>query len=803
MFGGAGRVVLAVLVGCGASGAAQTGRVYSAADYARAESFMDYNVNPLVSHSVERVVWLDDGRFWFRDVGQEGVRYLLIDPMKKTKGEAFDQAKVAAALNAAMRAGKLPITAGGLLFTIGHLPINDFTLEDEDRTLILTMAMGSTVVRCDLRGKGECEAAGDMHLGRGWEAFDLSPDGTKAAFIRWNNLWVRDVASGKLTQLTTDGVEGFGYATDNAGWTHSSRPILEWSPDSKKIATFQLDQVSVKQMTLVGTSVGHPTVETWHYPMPGDADVGSIQPVVIDVATHKMVRLKMPPEMHRSSLCDDVSCAGGHGWDDVQWSEDGAHLAFVSTSRDHKLESLRVADAESGEVRDVMSERAATYFESGNFDNGKGVVSWRYLARTNEVLWFSERDGWGQLYLYDATTGVMKNQITRGDGNVIQALRVDQKARVIYFLAAGKEVGRDPYYAALYRVNFDGSGMKLLTPEDANHEVTISPNGRYFVDAASTPMTPTTTVVRDDEGKLLMEVEHEDITNLRALGWQPLTQITVKARDGKTDLYGFLFKPTNFDATRKYPVIDHVYPGPQTGSCGSRSFSAAHKDMQSLAELGFVVVCIDGMGTAGRSKSFHDALYGDLGDNTIPDQIAGIKQLAARFAWIDVDRVGIYGHSGGGAAAAAAMFHFPNFFKVGVSESGNHDNRVYEDDWAEKWIGLLKINKDKTTNYDSQANENYVKNLKGHLLLVHGTMDDNVPPNNTLLVADALIKANKDFDLLMVPNAGHDYGSATPYVMRRRWDYFVRYLADGEPPVDYALKSYAEQQAALAQFDGQ
>jgi dipeptidyl aminopeptidase/acylaminoacyl peptidase len=511
-----------------------------------------------------------------------------------------------------------------------------------------------------------------------------------------------------------------------------------------------------------------------------------------------VIRLKMPPDLHRSSLCDDVSCAGGHGWDDVQWSEDSAHLAFVSTSRDHKQEWLRVADAATGEVREVMSEKAATYFESGN-----GAVNWRYLTQSNEVLWFSERDGWGQLYLYDAKTGALKNPITHGEGNVTEVLRVDEKTRVIYFLAVGKETGRDPYYVALYRVNFDGTGMKLLTPEDANHEVTISPDGKTFFDVASTPTTPEVAVVRDNEGRLLMEVGREDITKLRAMGWQPLTQITVKARDGNTDLYGFLFKPTNFDATKKYPVIDHVYPGPQTGSCGGRSFSAAHKDMQSLAELGFVVVCIDGMGTAGRSKSFHDALYGDLGDNTIPDQIAGIKQLAERFAWIDVDRVGIYGHSGGGAATAAAMFHAPEFFKVGVSESGNHDNRVYEDDWAEKWIGLLKTNKDKTTNYDAQANQNYAKNLKGHLLLVHGTMDDNVPPNNTLLVVDALIKANKDFDLLMVPNAGHDYDAATPYVTRRRWDYFVRYLAESVPPVDYSMKPYAEQQAALAQFGEQ
>ena len=252
----------------------------------------------------------------------------------------------------------------------------------------------------------------------------------------------------------------------------------------------------------------------------------------------------------------------------------------------------------------------------------------------------------------------------------------------------------------------------------------------------------------------------------------------------------------NFDPTKKYPIVNNVYPGPQTGSCGGRRFRAAHRDWQSLAELGFIVVCIDGMGTPFRSKAFHEFYYGDLGDNTIPDQISGMKELAAKNPWIDLDRVGIYGHSGGGNATAAAMFHYPDFFKVGISESGNHDNRDYEDDWAEKWNGLLIKNADGTTNYDSQANQNFAKNLKGKLLLAHGTMDNNVPPNNTLLVVDALIKANKDFDLLMMPNVAHGYGEATQYMTRRRWDYFVKNLAGNIPPHEYEMKSFAAIMAA-------
>jgi dipeptidyl-peptidase 4 len=339
----------------------------------------------------------------------------------------------------------------------------------------------------------------------------------------------------------------------------------------------------------------------------------------------------------------------------------------------------------------------------------------------------------------------------------------------------------------LYRIGFDGKNEKLLTKEYATHDVTMSPSGRYLVDAYSTPEVPPIAVVRDADGEEVMPLEKADISKLTAIGWKPPIPITVKARDGVTDLYGLMFKPTALDPTRKYPIVNHIYPGPQTGSVGGRSFSAARGDGQALAELGFIVVEIDGMGTPWRSKKFHEAYYGDMGDNTLPDQVTAMKQLAQRYPWIDIERAGIWGHSGGGYAAADAMFRYPDFFKVGISESGNHDNRVYEDDWAEKWQGLLETRPDGTTNYDNQANQNFAKNLKGKLLLAHGTMDDNVPPYNTLLVVEALVKANKDFDLLMLPNERHGYGDATYYMMRRRWDYFVRHLAGAEPPKEFEL----------------
>jgi len=775
------------------AGAATQGKQLTTADYARAEKFMDYNVNPLIFHTVANPRFLADGRFWYRDRGADGMTFELVDPAKGTKAAAFDQAKLAAALATA--------TGGKTEFDAKHLAITDLALEDGDRTAVVNV--GTETMRCALVATVTCEpvaipvkdglAAALLAKRQGVAAADISPDGKKIAFIRDYNLWVRDMTTGKERQLTRDGVKDFGYATDNAGWQQSDSAILVWSPDSTMIATFQQDQRRDGEMYLVPVTNGHPILKAWKYPLVGDADVTMIERVIIDVDKRKVIRLKMPPDQHRSTLCDDVSCTATKTWDDVQWSEDGKHLAFVSTSRDHKQEWLRVADASNGNVRDVLSETVATYFESGN-----GKVNWKYLPQSNEVLWFSERDNWGQMYLYDLTTGKLKNQITHGDGNVTQVLQVDEKARKIYFLAAGKEPGRDPYFSHYYSINFDGTGQRLLTPEDADHAVTPSPDGRYFVDVSSTPTEPQTTVVRDNDGKLLMKVAKQDITQLLAAGWVPPIPFTVKARDVKTDLYGFMFKPTNFEAAKKYPIVNHVYPGPQTGSCGTRSFSAARWDNQSLAELGFVVVCIDGMGTPWRSKAFHDFYYGNLGDNTIPDQIAGMKELAARYPFIDIERVGIYGHSGGGNATVSAMFHFPDFFKVGIAESGNHDNREYEDDWAEKWAGLEVRNADGTSNYDSQANQNYAQKLKGRLLLVHGTMDNNVPMNSTLLVVDALIKANKDFDLLLIPNGAHDYGAAKQYMTRRRWDYFVSNLAGDVPPHEYEMKPYAATQNALA-----
>jgi dipeptidyl-peptidase 4 len=755
------RTAAALTLLLAGTAAAQT-RALTADDYARAEKFLNYNTNRLVLHVAAQPSWVGDDRFWYRTTTENGTEFVLVDAATGAKTAAFDQAKMAAALSTAARAN----------YTAYRLPFNQFDFSADRKAI--SFNSGGSRWTCDVAGakcEGKTRAQGAPAV--------VSPDGKREAFIRNYNLWAREIASGKETQLTRDGVKEYGYATDNAGWTRSDNPILLWSPDSKKIATFQQDERGVGEMYLVSTGVGHPRLEAWKYPLPGDQKIFMIERVVIDVDRGRLVRLQMPPDPHRSSVCDDVECNGP--FEDVEWSADGRQLAFLSSSRDHKEAHLRVADTESGKVRDVLEEKVATYYESGN-----DAHNWRFLPASNEVIWFSERDNWGHLYLYDLQTGRLKNQITTGEGNVTQLLRVDEPNRQLYFLGVGREKGRDPYFVHFYRVGFDGRNLTLLTPEDATHVIAPSPSAKYFIDSYSKPDVAPTAVLRDASGTLITTLEKADLSRLVASGWKPPQPIVVKARDGTTDLYGLLYTPTNLSTSAKYPIVNHVYPGPQTGSVGPRNFLSARGDSQALAELGFVVVEIDGMGTPWRSKKFHDAYFGDMGDNTLPDQVAGMKELAARYPWIDLERAGIWGHSGGGYATAGAMFHYPDFFKVGISESGNHDNRNYEDDWAEKWQGLLE-RKGETTNYDSQANQNFAKDLKGKLLLTHGTMDDNVPPSSTLLLVDALIKANKDFDLLLMPNRRHGY-AAEPYMIRRRWDYFVRNLLGAEPPQEYELR---------------
>jgi dipeptidyl-peptidase-4 len=729
--------------------AAQSRRVLTTADYDRAVRMLAPALNGLVMGGTAQVTWMPDGRFWYtRPTTNATGNVVIVDPVKRT------------------------------------------------RELVGTPPATSTVPDPAGAGRGGRAGGAGGRGGRGGVAItrkcgpnvtgltgpppaSMSPDGSKAVFICDWNLWVRDVATGQERQLTTDGQKDFGYATSNAGWTTSAAPALSWSPDGKKIATQQQDERKVGDMYLVQTPVngGHPVLRAWKYPLAGDAEVAMITRVIIDVETGKLTKLLMPPDFHRAMDEDDLDMG------EYLWSPDGTRLGLVSTDRFHRWSTAKLADTTTGEVRELFTEREKTHVQTR--------VQWQILWDTKEVIWYSQRDGYAQLYLHDLDTGRLKNKITDGPGMVTGIARLDRATRTLWFNAVGKEKGQDPYFSHLYKVGLDGKNFVSLTPDNGTHTAQISPDGKYVIDTFSQPDVAPETTVRDGAtGALIMPLEKADISRLLATGWKPPMPIRMTAADGKTDIYGLLFRPTNFDPSKKYPIINQAYPGPQSGSVGSRAFSAARGDRQALAELGFVVVSIDGTGTPNRSKAFTDAYYGAMGrHNTLPDQVAGMKELAKRFPWIDIEKTAMWGHSGGGFITAGALLQAPynDFFKVGIAESGNHDQRQYEDDWGERYQGPLVKNPDGTDNYTIEANQTHAAGLKGRLLLIHGTMDNNVPPYNTYLVVDALIKANKDFDLLMIPNAGHGFGAASNYVMRRRWDYFVRHLLDADPPRDYVI----------------
>ncbi len=690
-------------------------------DYQKAESALRWNTNQLVDRMNIRPQWQSDGSFWYKVLDEDGSEFVYYNPKTRAKRKAKTQDE---------------ITKG--------LP------ENEKRP------------KYDYRKER------------------LSPDAKKVAFIRDWNLWMRHIESNEEIQLTKDGIENFGYATDNAGWRKSDRPVLLWSPDSKKITTFLQDQRHVSDMYLVKTEVGAPELKQWKYPLPQDKDIIRIHRVIIDVENQSIVKLKIEPDARRGTLCDDITCDGP--FDDNIWNEDGTKLAFVSSSRDHKVAKLRIANTSTGEVKEILTEEVATQYESG-----QGAINWKYLPKSNEIIWYSERDNWGHLYLYDLHTGKVKNQITKGDFVVTRIKEVDQKSRTIYFEANGRETGRDPYFSHYYKIDFSGANLKLLTPENGNHRLSFSPDKDYFIDTYSQPNVAPISVLRSKDGTLIETLEKTDISRLLETGWQPPIPIIVKSDNKKYNLYGLMFKPQKLVKNKKYPVINYVYPGPQGGGVGSRSFSVGRNDHQAVANLGFVVIVIDGSCNPGRSKAFHDECYGDMSVNTLPDQISGIKQLAEKYPFIDVDKIGIWGHSGGGFATASAMFKYPDFYDVGISESGNHDNRNYEDDWGERYNGLMIKNENGQTNYASQANQLYAENLRGKLLLAHGGMDDNVPVSNTYLVVDALNKANKDYDLIIFPNARHGFGKDSFYMMRKRWDYFVAHLQGNIPPKEYKI----------------
>lgn len=740
-------------------------------DYARAEQFLPWHAAKLVSGDQVVPEFFDGDRFWFRSKTPTGHEFVVVDPAAASRAPAFDHARLAAALS----------LAADTAYEGAKLPFDEFDFVDGGGAIRFHVA-DSARWTCDVVAYA---CSGPDSIPRPSDAERPSPDGRWVAFVRDDNLWVRETG-GDETQLSRDGEAEFGYGAVPEGCCQeiTSRrqgrersPVLQWSPDSRRIATHRYDERNVERFHLLEAANGRPILHSWAYALPGDSVVPTSELWIFDVDNATSARAQVEPQ-------PGFFTRGDTAYVDVQWTADGRHVFYTHRSRDFKTYKLYKVDAATGAATLLLEEAGPTYVELNQLTYSP--PAWRALGDGSEFVWWSERDGYGHLYLYDGD-GTLKNRVTEGPWLVAELIAVDEESRTAYFTAAGREEGRHPYFTHLYSVGLDGSGTRLLTPENAVHRIIASPSGRYFLDAYSTPEAPPVAVVRGQDGDARLTVETSDISRLQEAGWVPPTPFRARGRDGTTPVYGLLWFPSNFDPTRSYPVVDYIYPGPQIGAVTRYDFSAAGRgNGRALAELGFVVFAVDAFGTPMRSKAFHDGYYGNMGDNGIPDHISALKELAGRHPQMDLSRVGIFGHSGGGFSSTDAILRHPDFFKVAVSGAGNHDNRGYHFPWGEKYQGLLEENPDGTDNYDSQANQNLAANLEGKLLLHYGTLDDNVHPNMTIRLVDELIKHNKDFDMFVLPNRNHGYANE-PYVVRRTWDYFVEHLLGKAPPKEYEI----------------
>lgn len=731
-------------------------------DYSRAERMLTWHASLMVSGDEVDPHWMPDGsRFWYRNKLAEGAEFVLVDPVRRNRRLVFDNARLAAAMS----------LAGDTAWDPVKLPFRSFDFVDREQAI--EFRAGAHRYHCVLATYG-CTLGDTLPDRRGYV---VSPDSTWEAFIHEYNVFIRPRGGGDSTALTTDGVKYWSYGRgelrprQQLQKASPGRPNLRWSPDSRRIAVSRTDQRDVQHMHYISYTSQRPRHFSQPYALPGDTVVPLPSVHILDIDSRSNVTARLPDVPNQLRL-------GGTPRDSV-WTADSDGIDLLFLTRASKKMYLVRVDAETGESRILAADSSDTWVET----NPRDAPAW-FTTDDGEVIWWSERDGWAHLYRYDAN-GTLLNRITSGPWTVSTVKHVDQAARQIYFTARGREPGRFVYHQYLYRVNFDGTGLTLLTPEDGDHDLEFSPDGRSIVDRVSRRDAPPVASVRSPrDGAVVMPLETADVSALEAIGWSPGEVFRVKARDGITDIYGIMYRPSDFDSTRRYPVIDHIYPGPQVGSVRGWGFSTGG-EARALAELGFIVVEIDHLGTPLRSRAFHENYYGDFIDNGIPDHIAGIRQLAVRHRYLDLDRVGIYGHSGGGFASTDAILRFPDFYKVAVSGAGNHDNRSYNIYWAEKYQGLLTRDSTGRDNFAASANKTYAKNLRGKLLLMHGDMDDNVHPANTIQLVDALIKANKDFDLIIAPDRGH--GLNEPYFIRRRWDYFVRYLMGEEPPHEYRI----------------
>jgi dipeptidyl aminopeptidase/acylaminoacyl peptidase len=724
----------------------------------------------------------NNARFWYRNDLAGGAReFILVDAEAGVRQAAFDHQKLATALSKAV----------GQEYHANKLPFDTIEFVDDSRAV--RFKVGDTTWECKLSsyecsrsergpmpetdesvGMEETKENNPERLARDeslWpddvspnpeqgearqpsrpfsDRSARSPDETWTAFLKENNVWLRD-RDGKEVPLSKDGTAGNRYG------------MLEWAPDSKTLVAWRIEPGENKEVYLIRSSPpggGRATLQSRPYALPGDK-FPAHELNLFDVVGQKQTK----PTVERVDL----------GRPRLRWAKDGHTFTYEKHDRGHQRYRLIEIDTHGAGVRNLIDEKTETFIWSAHTESvDRSVTSLTWLQKTDEIIYPSERDGWRHLYLIDARDGRIKHQITRGEFVVRAIDRIDEDKRQIWFRASGKNPDQDPYFLHYYRINFDGSGLTSLTEGNGTHSIRYSPDGRFFIDTYSrVDLAPVNELRRASDGKRVCKLEEADVTELKASGWKPPEVFVAKGRDGKTDIWGLICRPGNFDPNKKYPVVENVYAGPQ-GSFVPKSFNAGRL-YANLTELGFVVAKIDGMGTANRSKAFHDVCWKNLKDAGLPDRILWHQAVAKKYPWYDVDRVGIYGGSAGGQNAMGALLFHPEFYKVGVAGCGCHDNRMDKASWNEQWMGYPV-----GPQYAASSNVDNAHRLRGKLLLIVGEMDTNVPPESTLRVVDALIRAGKDFDLLVVPNAGHGMGGA--YGTRRMQDFFVRHLHGIEPP---------------------
>jgi dipeptidyl aminopeptidase/acylaminoacyl peptidase len=722
----------------------------------------------LTENIAEPAQWIEGShRFVYRKTVPGGFQFVIMDADTRQKQPAFDQDKLAAALN----------TATGKHYSGSHLPFTEpfTTMEIGDGGRELTAEFDETSWKCSLTDYN-CSRM-PPNGGRQPRGFgtvrDLtipadnspkkSPDGHWAAFVQNWNIAVRATSGGETTLLSTDGSQGEFYDPES----------IAWSPDSKKLAAYRVRPGFRRVVTRVVSSPPdqvQPKLATQLYPKPGDA-VDIDRPVLFNVETKTQLQVPFDqfPNPYTMSR--------------LTWRKDSSSVSFIYDQRGHQLYSLFEINADTGIPRAAATDRSATF-----------VNTWRRFTHDvgglgREIIWNSERDGWNHLYLYDGRTGRAKNQITKGEWVVREVIKVDDEKRQIWFAASGMRKNEDPYFQHYYRINFDGTHLTPITTVSAYHDVAFSTDMSYYVDTYSRIDLPNIAELHRADGTLVTEVERGDISKLVAAGFRAPEPFVAKGRDGKTDIWGIIVRPENFDPAKKYPVIENIYAGPHSSFVpktfwpfGPPAGGDKVLGMQSMADMGFIVVQIDGMGTLNRSKAFHDVAWKNLADAGFPDRILWHKAVAAKYPYYDISRVGIYGGSAGGQDSLSALEFHPEFYKVAVAYAGCYDNRMDKIGWNEQWMGWPV-----DASYSASSGVDHAQNLQGHILMIVGEQDTNVDPASTMQVVNAMIKSRKDFDLLVVPNENHSAlrsSGDVSYGLRRQYDFFVRYLRK-EPTPDW------------------